>query len=141
MRDYIYQSEYLKAFVEHDVIISYWESSSEKMDMETFKENITRFAQKAQEVIQTKNVSAIVDNSHQMRFAMSPSLQVWTVRTLTPLYKQFGIRKHALVMPQSPISNMAYRQIKEEYSTYKKSLKLERGYFDSLPEAKHWAIN
>ena len=138
MKDYIYQSEYLKAFVQDDVIISCWEESSENMNNQIFKANVSQFAERLQEIMKTKGIFAILEDSHCMRFTISPSIQVWTVRTLTPLYKHYGIKKHAFVMPKAPITKISYHQIMDEYRMYTKNINYERNFFDELKDAELW---
>lgn len=118
---------------DNDILIDVWHPN-EDLNTDLFKELLILW----KSLVEETGAKLILTNTVDFNLPMTPELQKWTAENITiPLSEETNYSKHAFVMPEEFIANLAIEQFVEE--TNKQAVRTK--YFESEEEAKKWLLS
>ena len=106
-----------------------WTPLSEDMSEEEFLSEIKTLAEKIEEV----KPFAILDNTTDFAFPITPELQTWVGTEVFPRFIAAGVRRYALIVSSEFIAQLSIEQTMEEAGD-----NFQTAYFDSEDKAAAW---
>jgi hypothetical protein len=79
---------------------------------------------------------SLLSDAREMAFIITPDLQEWIAKTISPRFAGAGIRKIAFILPKDIFAQLGLEQMIEESTTQKSTIDVR--YFDDLEKAIYW---
>ncbi|MDW7692464.1 hypothetical protein R9C00_12990 [Flammeovirgaceae bacterium SG7u.111] len=116
----------------NNLIYTKWFPSSGQMSGEDYKNILSESV----DMIEKCRAVGLLTDALDMRFAITPELQNWTVNNVLPRIVAAGLLKQAVILPELLIPQLAVEQVFEEIEA------ADTGYisrfFCNIEEAKKW---
>ncbi|WP_020529724.1 hypothetical protein [Flexithrix dorotheae] len=132
----IYKNQFVEVFFDEKnaLLIDVWTQKTENLSKEGFKELLLDWKNLAED----HKIRFALTNLKAFALPMTPELQDWTVENITkPLCEKGYYTRHAFVMPEEFIAQLAIEQFAEETDTNASPTR----YFGDEEEAKSWVLD
>lgn len=128
----IYKTDYqtINLLEDGSIINNVWSPSTATLDEEGFKKEIEHF--EAQ--ISQHKPKAILGDTLQLRFPISPEVQQWIGEFLFPSVARAGVKKYAVIVSVDLITQLSVEQTVDE----EKSGSFVFRYFSDSNKALEW---
>ncbi len=130
-----YQSPFLKIEYqpENKLLITTWNVQDINFSDDDYKNEVLNYVR----AVERYDVKAIIVDTRNYRFPLTPSLNQWTVENITPKLAANGVKRMAYVMPTDVLSKLGVELLA---STAQTKGTIIRQMFDDYEQAYNWAI-
>lgn len=109
-----------------------WNSKSEKMTADEYKETLLQYADFVEKYKPNK---MLLDTIHN-KFIITPELQEWSNKEIFPRSFKAGITKIATLLPEDVVTQVSQEQLFDEEESKKKA----NQYFSDKVKAIKWLL-
>ncbi len=118
---------------EKNLLVVTWNSLSEDMSKDDFKEQQT----KQTDFTIDKMITFVCIDARNFYFTITPDLQEWTNNEQIPRAIKAGLKKIATITPSDLFSEVSVEQTMEEET----AKTIESNYFDNKASALEWLLS
>lgn len=109
-----------------------WLPTTEEMSEDDYKEHVSQQT----EVMSQHQVQLFLADCSSFAFVVNPDLQEWGDETQVPKMIKAGVRKIAVLLPETIFAQISVEQLSEESNV----AKIEQKIFGNKDEALEWLV-
>ena len=130
----LYSSPYVEYLFDQKNSILFETWTSKMLTEDIYKEEMLH----KKDLLNQHKPIFILDDISRTNFSISPELQAWTEELFVPILMNLGVKKYAIILPQSIFGQVSMEQTVDEVQEH--DLGIEFKYFDSVSNAKDWLL-
>lgn len=112
------------------LIISSWHTPAD-LEESVYRQELTNYF----ECVKEHQPKCVLIDAVDANYAITVETQKWIVDTFFPIYKEIGLKKMGILLPEEIISNLSIEQTMEEN---KDPNMMQTRYFNEKKEALEW---
>jgi hypothetical protein len=135
MKKIIYVDEFCHVFADppNSVMERLWTHRTLDMSQRQYKDSRLSHL----EYIQMYRADYYLEDKRFFNFVITPELQDWVVKTLTPVEIDHGLKKKAVLLPEGYIEKLSVTQMMDDIVA---DHKITLAYFEKREEAFRWLM-
>jgi len=123
---------YIQLILREDYLEFKWNSNTEKMTADKYKEILLQYA----EFVEKHKPKKMLLDTIQNKFLITPEIQEWSNKEIFPRSFKAGMSKIATLLPEDFVTQVSQEQLFDEEESKKKA----NQYFSDKDEAIKWLL-
>jgi hypothetical protein len=109
-------------------------STTESLQDATHRREIMR----ATLAMKKHQIKFIISDFREFKFINTPDTQDWIVENIVPIWKEIGIKKIGIILPEEFFASLGIQQISRDAQN--KTLPYRQTFFKTLEDARMWFL-
>jgi hypothetical protein len=132
----IYSSKYKKLWfnLSQQELLYTMLSTTESLQDATHRREIMR----ATLAMKKHQIKFIISDFREFKFINTPDTQDWIVENIVPIWKEIGIKKIGIILPEEFFASLGIQQISRDAQN--KTLPYRQTFFKTLEDARMWFL-